>query len=488
MKIPRPLVFWLFVAGFFVTAGLVLMYTFGYRFSPERGVFVYTGSLTIDSNPQTAEIKIDGTTVPQNRLGILNSSAHVPGLAPGEYQIEVSAPGYHPWQKKVIIESGKSTEYWNVLLTKEDPAPATLPGTAEAIRAFASPQADLIALAKQHGNDLAVLTYETDTGLGEQVFSLPGAHLLGENQDGLEWSPQAEKLLIPVERAGFREYYLVDIETKQATLIPSITQDGRRKYPRFDPNDRATAIYLDNQTLYRLDTRATALVPQPVHSGILTYDISASQIYMLNSGGIISRFPLSNTPSTESVQITTSSVPADAANEYSLVVYDESRITILEPGSGHFWLYNRDMEPQLQSLRESGIRGTQFSDDGKKLLFWSDNEISVAFPRDWEVQPARVAGTTQQIARFTTPLHFVQWTKDYEHVLYALEGNIKIAEVDSRDRRNITDFLNLPQTPFQVFSRFEEDNVYVIKQGTENEDRLLQIAFPEAVTLFGFGN
>lgn len=486
MKIPRPLVFWFFVASFFLTAFLVLMYTFGYRFSPERGIFVYTGSLTIDSNPQEVDIKINGTLVPQNRLGILNNSAHVPGLAPGEYQIEVGKDGYHTWQKKVIIESGRSTEYWNVLLTKKDAGVLTLPDTQEAVRAFPSPEQDLIALAKQHGDELVVVTYETDTNISEQVFSLPAARLLGEQEDGLEWSPEAEKLLIPVERAGVHEYYLVDIETKKAELIPGLTPDGRRKYSRFDPNERATALYLDNQTLYRLNTRTEALTPQILRQGVLTYDISGNQVYMLNSGGIIARFPFSDTLQTESTQITTSSIPTDVTKDYSLVVYDENRLTLVQPTSGEFWLYNREEETPLHKVRESGVRGVQFSNDGKKLLFFSDNEISVAFLRDWEVQPTRLAGTIQQIARFSSPVRLVQWTKDYEHVLYALEGSIKIAEVDNRDRRNITDFLTLKAAPLQVFARFEEDNVYVL-QNTDGQDRLLMITFPEVTTLFGFG-
>lgn len=100
MRIHRPTVFWLFVLAFFITVTSVLFYTYGYRFSPTRGIFVYTGSLTIDSNPEAISIKIDGETVPDNRLGILNKASHIAGLAPGEYQIEVTAPGYESWQKK----------------------------------------------------------------------------------------------------------------------------------------------------------------------------------------------------------------------------------------------------------------------------------------------------------------------------------------------------------------------------------------------------
>jgi len=488
MRIHRPTVFWLFVLAFFITVTSVLFYTYGYRFSPTRGIFVYTGSLTIDSNPEAISIKIDGETVPDNRLGILNKASHIAGLAPGEYQIEVTAPGYESWQKKVIIESGKSTEYWNVLLSKNPANPLTLPETTTTTRAYPAPKKNIVALAGKNGTELTVTTYNTRTESHAQVFSLADADLLDAESDGIEWSPEAEKLLIPVVHKGIREYYVVDTLTTASTKLTLFTEDTKRKFVRWHPKERATLIYLDKQTLNRVDTREAVLQPIPMYNNIVSYDISSERAYTLSNNGIVMRYPLdSNNYTTEkSIQITTSPITINPDNEYFVVIYDESRISLLEPQSGTFWLYNKEIAPDMVEMA-TGIRGTQFSDDGKKLIYYSNTDISVAFLEDWEVQPIRTMGSTQQIIRLSTPITGVQWAKDYEHIIYALGGHVMFAELDNRDYRNIGTLISLPVAPLQVFTRFDEDRVYIIKN-SEGEDRLTALDFPEALTLFGFGN
>jgi hypothetical protein len=484
MTLHRPTIFWIFVLGFFITVGLVLFYTYGYRFSTDRGIFVYTGSLTIDANPDAISIKIDGELVPDNQLGVLNKASHISGLAPGEYQVEVTAPDYQTWQKKVIIESGKSTEYWNVLLTKTNPTNLTLPDTEGSIRAFPSPKANLIALAKKQGDELIIVTYDTDQEVSERVFSLAGANLLDNQSDGLEWSPEAEKLLIPVERAGKREYYIVDVATTASTLLNQFNTDAPvRKFTRWHPSERATLMYLDNRTLSRLDTRATEWLPETMYTNIVSYDVSSGNAYTLTPNGIITKYPLdsSNYSAEKALQVTTSPIPMAEGTEYFVVMYDDSRISLLETKTGTFWLYDKEDSLEMTQVA-TGIKGTQFSDDGKKLLYYSDTDISVIYLRDWEVQPVRLAGTHQQIIRLSTPIRQVQWTKDYEHIFYANAGQIQFAELDNRDYRNIGNFLTLPNPPIQLFSRFEEDRVYII-----SETGLSAIDFPEALTLFGFG-
>lgn len=107
----RSLIFWTFTLSFFATASLIIFYAFGYRYSQERGIFVYSGSITVNSLPQTVDIAIDGEAISPNQYGILNETIHIAGLMPGEHLLTVSAPGYRPWSKKVTVQSGVSSEY-----------------------------------------------------------------------------------------------------------------------------------------------------------------------------------------------------------------------------------------------------------------------------------------------------------------------------------------------------------------------------------------
>jgi len=56
--------------------------------------------------------------MPAGTLSRLNSSYHINGIKPGEYFLEIKAPDYQTWSKKISVHSGISTEFWNVVLVQ----------------------------------------------------------------------------------------------------------------------------------------------------------------------------------------------------------------------------------------------------------------------------------------------------------------------------------------------------------------------------------
>lgn len=482
----RPFVFFAFVGLFFITAFSVVFYAFGYRFNLERGIFVYTGSISVKSAPETVDIRIDGKPISQKNLGLLNNSILISGLAPGEHFIEVSAPGYLPWSKKALVASGLSTEFWNVLLAEEHAALQDIPGTDAVRKIFPAPDQSLLAIARQDDDGFSVDILNTATGKSEQVFALPETSLPldGEN---IEWSPDNRKLIIPLEQDGARSYSIVTIADKLIVPLERLAHQERELHnPRWDSTTRDIVFYLDGTTLYRADTGASDEdTPIAFRDNVLAYDISGNDLYYLGSDtGIVYRIS-GNSPGADPTQITTAPIDPDAQTLYSIVVYDDARLAIREHATGKLWVYSRlsAAETVLRPLADSGAKGVQFSNDGKKLLFFTDNEISAYFVRDWETQPMREQDTAIQVARFSTAVKNVQWTEDYEHILFTLNGSAKIIELDSRDRRNMAEIVAFSAPISQALSRFGENRIYFVSEtGT-----LGYILFPSApTTIFGF--
>lgn len=480
----RPVLFLFFVATFFVTATTVTLYTFGYRFSLQRGIFVYTGSITIQSNPKLVDIKVDENLIPQKNLGILNNSIHIPGLAPGEHFIEVSAEGYHPWTKKTVVQSGLSTEFWNVLLTKEQYTAVALPDTEHAIKLFRAPEDRLFAVVKKNGDTYSINTLNTRTNENREIFSTSLFIFPVEDKENIEWTPESTKIITPLLRGDTRSYSIVDVETKEVVDLNTFSGiEAPLRAPRWDPSTRNFLFFLSESNLYRIDTGAEKGTPVLIEKNVQSYDLSNKYIYYLNDTGVVYRIPIGQS-NPDPMQITFTPAPIDIHSDYALIVYDENRLTILERSSGRLFLFNRVAAEQLQEIG-TGIRGTQFSDDGKKVLFFTENEISVYFNSPWEVQPVRAVDTITQIGRFSTPINHVQWTKDYEHVIFSLGGAVKIIELDNRDRRNIADFANFSQPPLQILSRFEENQIYFIRADIPAGNTVETTDFPQATGLFG---
>lgn len=484
MRHIQRFVFWAFVAVFFITASLVLLYAFGYRFNLERGIFIYTGSISIKSNPQNVDISVDDELIPSQKISIINNAILVSGLTPGEHFVKVSADGYLPWSKKAMVQSGLSTDFWNVLLTKENGAPQKIEIENSAIKIFPAPDQNLFAIAKIRNDELVVDTLDTDTMKSKPVFSLAQASL-PQNEENIEWSPDNRKLIIPFENNGERAYSIVNINDKNIVALQKLSPDEHSlSNPRWDPTTRNFIFYLSDNILYRANTETPEDTPLFIKENVLAYDISGNNIYYLrNDNGIIYRIPAN--ADTPPIQITTTPIDIDPKNAYSLVAYDNDRIAIRKRENGKLWIYNKLSADEIifKTLSENGTKGMQFSDDGKKLLFFTNNEISVYFANDWKTQPVREKNTTLQVARFSNAIKNVEWTKDYEHILFTTNGNAKIAELDHRDRRNIAEIVSFPSPIVQALSRFESNRVYFILETGE----LYFIEFPTPQNnLFGF--
>lgn len=470
---------------FVLTTATVIFYAFGYRFNLERGIFVYTGAISIKSNPETVDIRVDGVVIPRKNLGLINNSILISGLTPGEYFIEVSADGYQTWSKKAYVESGFSTEFWNVLLPKIKPALETISETRGTQKLFPAPKESLFAAARSQDGALSIDVLDTQANVQEKILVSPQTVLPADGEN-IEWSPDNRKMVIPLARNEERAYVVASLQEKTTVSLQDFVRADRSlSNPRWDATTRNFLFYLRGTTLFRANTEALDTPHFFIKDNVLAYDISGSNIYYLSSdNGIIYRVP-ANGSNLPPLQITTVGLNLNSQSTYRIVVYDENRIAIREIPSGKLWIYNKFgvTDTVLRPLTESGTRGVQFSNDGKKLLFFGDTEMAVYFTADWEAQPLRDADTTLQLARFSNPVKNVQWTEDYEHVLYSVNETAYLIELDNRDRRNILPIVTFPTPILQALSRFADNRLYF----TLAEEAVNFMFFPnEETNLFGF--
>lgn len=483
----RRILFLIFTASFFVTASSVLFYAYGYRFSIERGIFVYTGSLSLKTNVETVSIRIDDEEIPEKKLGILNNSIQVSGLNPGEHFVEVSAPGYQSWGKKFVIASGLTTEFWNIFLVEENYPREAVSGTERVIKMFPAPNG-LFAVVKREGERYSVDLLDITSEQHEEVFSTTEARFLPTIETNIEWSPESHKLIIPLIKDAVPFFTIVDIESKSAKTIDTLSGiSAPLRAPRWDATTRDFLFFLSGQSLYRLDTRSETPSATLISPYVSAYDLSGNKLLYLDSrDGLV--YEINGDGNDQSPkQITDTALTLAPNGVYSLISYDDTRLAMIEETTGTLSVYNEKAPTHLRELAR-GITSIQYSDDGKKLLLYSDNEISVYFNRDWEAQPFRSVDSIVQIARFSTPVRNVQWAEDYEHVIFSLGKNVKMIELDNRDRRNLSDLLTLSTAPLQLLPRFGSDTLYVVTDAEDEaqaNNTVFRITLPQFATFLG---
>lgn len=477
----RSWIFLLFVALFGITASTVLFFAFGYRYSFERGIFIFSGSITVKTIPETVDIDIDGERIPKKRLGLLNNSIHVTGLMPGEHTIHISAPGYLPWEKRVIVESGVSREFWNVILPHDLYPADVFTATDTTTRAYPHPSnTNLLALAKQTTDEVSITLLNTETHEARQVFSLPHSTLDIHGDENIEWSwfENGRFILAPLIVQGALQHLVIDTTTGNFFTIEDRTGLGAIANVRWETKRTNQVIFVANSVLYRLSFEGENPL-EFVSDQVVAYTLSNSNLFLITANGEVWQ-----EKSDRLVTINQGLVLPAQNTPLRFTMYDEKRFAVLEEsGNKRLFLFYPQANTGTLTFKEVGqmIEGMQFSDDGKKLLFFGNNEIGVIFANEWEVQPRRKAGEIVQVARFSEPIANVSWAENYEHIVFSVGQTVKFIELDGRDQRFIGNLQTLPAAPSQILPLFAVNRLYFIVPGYD----ITSIVFPEPQGLFG---
>lgn len=497
----RFILFCLLLASFCVVAPIVILQAKGYRFDFGKGVFVYSGTVTIKSNPQDFNVFVNGEATQSKKLNRINNSYNIGGLRPQSYEIRVEAPDFQSWTKKVDVHSGVATEFWNVLLVRNN-YEKTSYETTGIEKFFTSPDNKFIAYNQTIENGLTVNIFDIKALASKGSFSIPEYRLMREeNKENIEWSPKDDNLIsVPAEKiepavSGKKTalslkkseptveyaYFIHNIEKNTTINLNEFLGMDDIRNVRWDPQEENYLFFLNKNALYRVnmeDKKTLFLVSNDVSS----YDLTSGFVYFCDSANnIVFRTTLDGQDDKEQI---TFSFPENGDTVEKIIVYDESRIAFITKNR-KLVIFNQGERDDYFKKIGDAIEGMQFSDDGKKLLFWTNNEISVYFLRDWNVQPERTEDQIINITRYSETLKNVQWFKDYEHVIFGVGHSTKIAELDYRDRINC---LNLPEVSLDnslvVYNSSLEKLFFTDKK--DDSASLFSIIFPEKTSFLGF--
>lgn len=483
-KVRRSIFFWTLTLLFFVIAPTLVLYARGYRVDFQKGVFVHSGTITLKTNPQDVQISLNGR-LEKATASRMNNSLNISGLIPREYSLTISSPDFNDWNKKTEVHSGLASEYWNILLTrKEYTKTAYTTGSVE--KFFISPEDKFIALENSQDEAVAINILDIKNNKITQTYSFPDWQFIPEERkENIEWSPKEDYLLIPLQKPAKEaetvfSYFIADPQKGTTFNLNEFLEKTDIKNARWHPKNKDYLFLLSGTDLYRTNiTNKNDLVL--IDQDVSSFDLAENGIYYSQlPNELVFRKNLDGTSG--KIQITFTSPKENQSLNEKLIVYDEARIAFLDQNKNLFLFNHGQYKEYLQKIG-SAVEGIQFSDDGKKLLFWSNNEISVHFLRDWNVQPLRAENETREITRYAEKIDNVQWFKDYEHVIFSAGPFVKIIELDNRDYRICNDLLTTETSNSRIVYNHYLEKMFFSDQ-TE-KGNFFSIDIPEKTTFLG---
>lgn len=483
----RRLFFWIFAFLFLATTPAAILYSQGYRFDQYKKIFIHSGSITVKSTPASANIYLNGELQPSGALDIINNSITVNGLRPGNYDIKVSADGYSIWEKNAEVHSGVSTEFWNVFLAPNNLSPNELSADG-AERYFPSPFGKNIAYFKKNGSNLEIWSLDVKNNVPALIFSQSGLDFTNDPLENIEWNSKEQLFIVPILKGEQKDFLLLDSAKAQEPVFLSQSTAGLSEidHARWNPGNQNeiyfTAFAKDSskKNLYRMDLSAKQ--PELILEDIGAYDLSSNSIYYVRQNNIVYKTNLDGR--NEDQLIFTPINFSQSGEKIRLIAYDDSRQAIVSE-IGELFVHNKG-ETTGDTLKKiaDDVKSIQFSNDGKKLLYWNDNEISVLYLRKWDVQPRRDENELQQIVRFSTPVKNVFWYRDYEHIFFTTQNVVKIIELDSRDHRAVDDVFRYNSENFS--SSYDSANgIYYYMDDMSGTRKLFYLYIPEQTNFFG---
>lgn len=424
---------------FIVISPLVVLYAIGYRLAGTAEP-VSVGVVLIETVPRRAQVWLNETLIGTTPRALSN-------LPPGEIDVRIERAGYQSWAKRLVVRSGQATELRDVRLF---PAEAHTTELLADVTMFSlAPNRQLIAAVTA---DRQVHVVDPD---GEPLVI--DAQLPRAPQE-LLWSPTSARLLLS-DVSG--SYFALPLEAR-AVLEP-LPLLARAQHVAWDPRVPDRLLFLTGAgTLeaYNLSSRAQEVLVE----GVASFATSDRQLMVVRTDGTLGQYTLSG----QAVTVASSVPPGPIA---SVLATPDGKLAFrLIDGSLWVW-YDGS---RLQKLTSS-VHSVAWSPSGR-LLYVAPDPYSLYVFNATDDRAVLVHDQLQFVLRLSRPLVDLQWFAGNRHLLYQVEDQLLITEIDTRDHP-LTFELDTTNTGAAMPEVGEEGNtLYYLKRVASESTVLVKAA------------
>lgn len=443
-RVYRRVLFFISTIVFLAIAPLIIFYSIGYQFSAHTVDPVPVGVVSVETMPRRADVYVN------SRL-IGKTPRAVPNLLAGTADVSVKKDGYIPWEKRVPVEPGLVTDVTKVRLFPAKPARTTI--VPEVNLFVLSPNRQLLAVV----SDTQTLTIVDEAG--QPV--VPTWQLTQPVQQ-LVWSPNNASILLKY-RTG--TWAVIDA-TGASQVIKPLPLLRSAKQVVWDPRvtDRLLIQTAGNiLQAYNVTSGSSSVLARDV----VTFAPSARMIYVAHSTGTITEHTLQGTQ--------TAALPIKTDKPVQQLFVTPGGQIALQQADGSVGLIK---DRELVTIASSAV-----------TVSWSPNELLLLV----QTEPAALyvynvgderstlpLNQLQLITRLSRPMNQVAWFAGGEHVVYQVDDEIVISEIDVRDHpiTYSVDTTNLGNAQTAVGT--DGDVIYYLKQ-TDGKISLLRtsLTIPE---------
>ncbi len=128
--------------------------------------------------------------------------------------------------------------------------------------------------------------------------------------------------------------------------------------------------------------------------------------------------------------------PLPSNHKYKVFSSPNEQIAVLDENNQLYLLNQKTKEFELIS---QDVQNVQFSNDNRKLLYFTPSEIWIYHLKESD----EINDNKELVTRLSQKIEQAIWCNTNEHIIFYIEKNIKIVEIDNRSDRNIVSLIKL---------------------------------------------
>jgi len=378
---------------FLITTPLLVLYARGFKFDYKTGTITKTGAMVVKTDPDKAEIYLDGALVGQ-------SPSNIRFLLPKDYEVEIKKDGYQTWSKRLNVASQfvtwvNSFREYIALFLSEPKLTENFITNAYSV--------------SKNGNEIVFLQNDQYKLLNTKNGEVSN---LGSNENvsfpeigtaNLQWT-NADKVF-------------ESLQVNHSAAVLSLIKQARY----LESNGEQMIILTSTNELYQYNLSTFSLIDNHVITASLAFDgiwYLQNQILKHKEFGSSSiRIVASDLP-----PFTTATI--DRVNNKIFIVLDQTLYVLND---------------KLETIY-TPVTYTNWDEAAGRLVFGNVNEIQIYNPTEKNID---------LILRALEPIGNVQLNNETGYVFYSQKDNIFAIELDGRNRRNIFQIAdNLGTNPY----------------------------------------
>jgi len=416
----RRAIYSVFIFIFFIISPLIIFYTLGYRYNFEKNRIERTGVFFIKSYPKNATIYLN------NKIQKRKTPTQINRLLSNNYNISVQKEGYFSWEKTLPIYPQTTTFIEDITLFKTNSEPKLLLA-GDFSQLSVSPNLNRLALIKSNDNGYNLIYYNLLNDDSVSVFSSKN------NLQISSWCLSNNKLIVKDKN----DFLIVNIETKNTESVFNLTRNYFDKIKCDYYNDNIFYGLSDGslQQIDLIQKKLKKITPDEVISFLpwkskVLYISDDQDKFILKSSSNNQILKLLVMPTSANYMFLPS-----ADNYIAILDSDEKIAYIIDPQSD---------QPYNGIINH--IYDIKWYD--KQFIHWNDFELWVYYPESKK---------NIFIERASSEIQNSFWHTAFTYIFGQIDNQLKIFELDTRDKRNVYDLLTL--------SDQTKDNIFVNKKG-----------------------